>query len=117
MARVLFELAALDLLDDVDKQLVGAGLMPTCFPSHTAKPVKRSISVRRPSAMFWPIDGRWSGRAAAAPAQPAPVIRLEGHEIALAGPGDHLGRQMVDLFELIAVRLADLDRFVLRCPS
>jgi len=29
MARVLFELAALDLLDDVDKQLVGAGLMPT----------------------------------------------------------------------------------------
>ena len=58
MARVLFELAALDLLDDVDKQLVGAGLMPTCFPSHPAKPVKRSISVRRPSAMFWPIDGR-----------------------------------------------------------
>ena len=60
MVRVLFELAALDLLDDVDKQLVGAGLMPTCFPSHTAKAVKRSISVRQPSAMFWPIEGRRS---------------------------------------------------------
>src|SRR5262249_43313629 len=50
------------------------------------------------------------GRAAPDPRQPALVVNLERDKVALAGTGDRLGRQMVDLFELVAARLTDADR-------
>ena len=50
------------------------------------------------------------GRAAPDPRQPPLVIGFERFGIALAGAGDRFRRQMIDLFELVATRLADADR-------
>ena len=52
------QFSALDALDDVDEALVGAGVDADLFASRTTKPFRNSISVRRPLAMSWPIDGR-----------------------------------------------------------
>ena len=48
--------------------------------------------------------------AALALRQPALVIDLERRKIALAGTGNRLRRQMVDLFELVTAGPADADR-------
>src|SRR5215204_4457505 len=82
---------------------------PTFSPSRTTKPFRYSISVRRPLAMSWPIDGRCSGRTAALRRDPVLVAR-QRLGVALAGAGDDLRRQVVDLFEPVAECLADADR-------
>src|SRR6266481_2708830 len=81
---------------------------PTFSPSRTTKPLRNSISVRRPFCMSWPIDGRCAEEVR------WPSLKRCSSQTrlaALARLGDRLGRQMQDLFQLIALRLPDTDCF------
>src|SRR3954447_23065780 len=76
-----------------------------CFGSSTTKPLRGSISVRRPFCKPWDIEGRCSEE-----------VYLESEKrcwsrtcITIRRPRrarDGLGRQMQDLLQLIAQRLA-----------
>src|SRR5712671_2262479 len=109
VAGILLELAALDLFDDVDEPLIGARREPDLLALAHDKAVEefdlgaaafRHILAHR-RALF--------GRAAGLRADMLLVAR-QRVAVALAGAGDDFRRQMADLLELVAERLADADR-------
>src|SRR5215472_18134966 len=81
-------------------------VMPSFSPSRTIWPLMNSISVRRPFAISWPIEGR----CPLAIGKTLRVIGFGRRLVALARPRDRLWRKMQDVLELIAVRLPDPDR-------
>jgi hypothetical protein len=107
VARVLLEFAALDALDHVDEALVGAGRDADLLAFAHDKAVQK-LDLGAP-ALYHVLAHRRPliGRAAADPRQPPLVAGLECGGVALAGAGDRLRRQMIDLFEPAAARLAD----------
>src|SRR3954470_6222856 len=109
VARVLLEFAALDLFDQIDQALVGAGGEADLFALAHDKAVQEldlgAAALEHVLAHRRPLIGR-----AARLGQDAILVAGERLGIALARLGDHVRRQMVDLLELVAERLADADR-------
>src|SRR5437868_4259463 len=95
---------------DVDEPLVGADLDADLLAFAHDEAVQE-LDLGAPSLGHVLAHRRpLVGRAATDPRQPPLVVDLERRGVALAGAGDRLGRQMIDLFELIAARLTDADR-------
>ena len=107
MARVLFEFAALDFLDDVDEvsRWRAPGYRLLALADH--EPVQ-DFDFRAPS-LYHVLISKTASRGSH-DRQPALILGLECFEITLAGAGNRFPRQMIDLFELVAARLADADR-------
>ena len=109
VARVLFEFAALDLLDQIDEPLVGAGGEADLFSLAHDKAVQE-LDLGAPALEHVLAHRRaLLGRAAWLRQDPV-LVAGERFRVALTGAGDDLGRQVVDLLEPIAERLADADR-------
>ena len=56
--RIGFQFAALDALDDVRQHGIGAAGKADLLALRTTRPLRNSISVRRPFCMSWPMEGR-----------------------------------------------------------
>src|SRR5581483_2760446 len=108
--RILLQLAALDLLDDVGQDRVGAAghaeLLALAYDMAVDEldlgaPALRHVLAHR---------GTLLGRRLLAVGKALRVISFDRRLVALAGARDRLGRQMQDVLELIAVRLPNPDR-------
>ena len=84
-------------------------VMPSFSPSRTIWPLMNSISVRRPFCHVLAHRRALPGRRRPA-SQALLVTGLHRCFVALASAGDRLRRQMQNVLELIAVRLANADR-------
>jgi len=108
VARVGLEFAALDLFDNIDEPLVGARLQPDLRALADDKAVEE-LDFRAPALLHILAHGRTLLGRTARLRQHSVLVARERLGVALAGAGDYVGRQVVDLLELIAKRLADAD--------
>src|SRR5271155_317791 len=104
------ELAALDPLDDIDQRGIGARRQPDLLALADDETVEE-LDLGAPALDHVLAHRRaLAARALLRIGEPARIDLLQRRLVALAGARDHLGRQMEDLLERVAVRLADADR-------
>src|SRR5205085_1723687 len=109
VAGILLELAALDLFDEVDEPLIGARREPDLLAFAHDKAVEEFDLGAAALCHVLAHRRALLGRAARLRADMLLVAR-QRVAVAFAGAGDDVRRQMADLFELVAERLADADR-------
>src|SRR5580658_1968904 len=107
---IRLELAALDPLDDIDQRRVGARRQPDLLALADHEAVEELDLGAPPLDHVLTHRRALAARALLRVGEPALLDLLHRRRVALAGARDHVRRQMEDLLELVAVRLADADR-------